>query len=97
MRAAIPEKLEHPYPLLLSGFVSQGFGRGSKQLGVPTGMFSLRSQPAGRRGRARRSRAPNGNILWMGAGRFWPSVPHGDELWLESILQEHAQVGCSRN
>jgi riboflavin kinase len=32
-----PEIPAAPFPLLLSGIVSKGFGRGSKDLGIPTG------------------------------------------------------------
>ncbi|OBZ91310.1 Riboflavin kinase [Choanephora cucurbitarum] len=31
-----PEKLEAPYPISVSGTVVKGFGRGSKELGIPT-------------------------------------------------------------
>jgi riboflavin kinase len=32
-----PEVLETPYPISVSGKVVKGFGRGSKELGIPTG------------------------------------------------------------
>lgn len=32
-----PEVPQEPYPLKLSGTVVKGFGRGSKELGIPTG------------------------------------------------------------
>ena len=28
--------VKHPYPIILSGKVTRGFGRGSKELGIPT-------------------------------------------------------------
>lgn len=31
------ETLEAPYPISVSGTVVKGFGRGSKELGIPTG------------------------------------------------------------
>lgn len=31
------ENLEAPYPISVSGTVVKGFGRGSKELGIPTG------------------------------------------------------------
>ncbi|KAH6577546.1 hypothetical protein BASA61_010574 [Batrachochytrium salamandrivorans] len=31
-----PEELQPPYPVMLQGLVSVGFGRGGKQLGIPT-------------------------------------------------------------
>ncbi|CEP11092.1 hypothetical protein [Parasitella parasitica] len=31
-----PEELEAPYPISVSGTVVKGFGRGSKELGIPT-------------------------------------------------------------
>lgn len=34
-----PEKLEAPYPISVSGTVVKGFGRGSKELGIPTGKY----------------------------------------------------------
>jgi len=35
-----PDEPERPYPLLLRGAVQKGFGRGSKELGIPTGPSS---------------------------------------------------------
>ena len=35
-----PEIQVSPYPLFLCGAVSKGFGRGSKDLGIPTGTFT---------------------------------------------------------
>lgn len=32
-----PEVPQEPYPLKLTGTVVKGFGRGSKELGIPTG------------------------------------------------------------
>ena len=32
----------NPFPIYLSGKVQKGFGRGDKDLGCPTGQFSLR-------------------------------------------------------
>ena len=32
---------ESPYPLELRGVVTQGFGRGARELGIPTGKFYL--------------------------------------------------------
>lgn len=32
---------ESPYPIYLEGWVERGFGRGSKELGCPTGTFVL--------------------------------------------------------
>ncbi|KAJ2384143.1 riboflavin kinase, partial [Coemansia sp. RSA 2603] len=31
-----PSELESPFPILVSGAVVKGFGRGGKQLGIPT-------------------------------------------------------------
>lgn len=31
-----PDQVQKPYPLPLKGIVSKGFGRGSKELGIPT-------------------------------------------------------------
>ena len=41
MRSAVagPDELVVPYPIYLKGLVTKGFGRGSKELGIPTGMF----------------------------------------------------------
>ena len=36
-----PEITEPPYPLKLSGLVTKGYGRGSKDLGIPTGEQSF--------------------------------------------------------
>lgn len=36
-----PENLEAPYPISVSGTVVKGFGRGSKELGIPTGKVAL--------------------------------------------------------
>lgn len=36
-----PEPIESPYPILLQGQVCRGFGRGSKELGIPTGCVSF--------------------------------------------------------
>lgn len=36
-----PEHLEAPFPISVSGKVVKGFGRGSKELGIPTGNFLL--------------------------------------------------------
>src|SRR5271156_4580186 len=33
-----PESPESPYPIYLKGPVIKGFGRGSKELGIPTGI-----------------------------------------------------------
>jgi len=35
-----PENLEAPYPISVSGTVVKGFGRGSKELGIPTGKLA---------------------------------------------------------
>jgi hypothetical protein len=35
-----PDVPDVPFPIKLSGPVQHGFGRGSKDLGCPTGMFS---------------------------------------------------------
>ncbi|KAG2173283.1 hypothetical protein INT43_004657 [Umbelopsis isabellina] len=35
-----PETLQDPYPLKLAGTVVKGFGRGSKELGIPTANLS---------------------------------------------------------
>lgn len=32
-----PDSPESPYPIYLEGWVERGFGRGSKELGCPTG------------------------------------------------------------
>jgi hypothetical protein len=45
-----PEKPAPPYPIYLQGPVIKGFGRGSKELGIPTGIdpiviFIKASQP----------------------------------------------------
>lgn len=32
-----PDAPEHPFPIILSGAVQRGFGRGGKDLGCPTG------------------------------------------------------------
>lgn len=34
-----PDSPEPPFPILLSGPVQKGFGRGGKDLGCPTGMY----------------------------------------------------------
>jgi riboflavin kinase len=36
-----PESPESPYPIYLKGPIIKGFGRGSKELGIPTGIFHL--------------------------------------------------------
>jgi riboflavin kinase len=33
-----PDQPEDPYPMLLEGVVTPGFGRGARFLGIPTGM-----------------------------------------------------------
>ena len=33
-----------PYPLALRGTVVKGIGRGSKELGIPTGLWGLRKK-----------------------------------------------------
>jgi len=33
-----PDKPEAPFPVYLKGKVIKGFGRGSKELGIPTGI-----------------------------------------------------------
>ena len=37
-----PDSPEDPYPIQLEGIVQHGFGRGSKDLGCPTGVYSRR-------------------------------------------------------
>jgi len=32
-----PETVQPPYPVYLKGEITRGFGRGSRELGVPTG------------------------------------------------------------
>ena len=34
-----PEQPEDPYPMLLEGVVTPGFGRGARFLGIPTGKY----------------------------------------------------------
>lgn len=34
-----PEVPEHPFPHSISGTVVRGYGRGSKELGIPTGIY----------------------------------------------------------
>jgi riboflavin kinase len=34
-----PVNPEHPFPVTLEGTVVKGYGRGSKELGIPTGML----------------------------------------------------------
>lgn len=36
-----PDTLQEPYPLKLAGTVVKGFGRGSKELGIPTGKYGM--------------------------------------------------------
>ncbi len=36
-----PDVPEKPFPILLEGAVQRGFGRGGKDLGCPTGSFTL--------------------------------------------------------
>lgn len=36
-----PEEPKSPYPLFLRGAVQKGFGRGSKELGIPTGAIAF--------------------------------------------------------
>lgn len=36
-----PEVPQKPFPILLSGAVQRGFGRGGKDLGCPTGMCPM--------------------------------------------------------
>jgi riboflavin kinase len=40
-----PEKPEAPFPIVLVGRVQRGFGRGGKDLGCPTGEFSVPGCP----------------------------------------------------
>ena len=42
-----PDVPESPYPIFLSGAVQRGFGRGGKELGVPTGKATSRSDHDG--------------------------------------------------
>ena len=35
-----PDNVEPPFPIFLSGAVQKGFGRGGKDLGIPTGEFA---------------------------------------------------------
>jgi hypothetical protein len=39
-----PDTPQEPYPLKLAGTVVKGFGRGSKELGIPTGTTSKLSR-----------------------------------------------------
>lgn len=36
-----PETVDPPFPIFLSGAVQKGFGRGGKDLGCPTGEFTV--------------------------------------------------------
>jgi riboflavin kinase len=39
-RPEIPSEVAAPFPLKMKGDVQKGFGRGSKELGIPTANFS---------------------------------------------------------
>lgn len=36
-----PEVPQHPFPHSVSGTVVKGYGRGSKELGIPTGIYTM--------------------------------------------------------
>ena len=64
-----PDELELPYPVLLKGDVCKGFGRGSKELGIPTA--NLPSEVAESAGKA----------LDTGIYYGFASVGNGLEVW----------------
>lgn len=39
-----PQVPESPYPISVSGTVVKGFGRGSKELGIPTGKVHTKAE-----------------------------------------------------
>lgn len=49
-----PPEPEAPYPIYLDGWVERGFGRGSKDLGCPTGTSYTQQYAAGTLGAAAR-------------------------------------------
>ena len=85
-----PDVPESPYPVFLSGIVTQGYGRGSKVLGIPTGtllVFKYLSQFTRVCCIICRRSSANWYLLWMGVCRIRPaSMAGGDVIWMESIL-----------
>ena len=82
-RAVAGEEVpKSPFPIRLNGVVSKGFGRGSRELGIPTGKdsqwnwhaFAFEafadqrefSEPAGRSGRIGREHFGDWHLLWVG-------------------------------
>ncbi|KAJ3412784.1 riboflavin kinase [Chytridiales sp. JEL 0842] len=64
-----PERPEPPYPVYLRGIVSKGFGRGSKELGIPTA--NLPEEVA----------EQAGAMIDTGIYYGWASVGHKDIVW----------------
>ncbi|KAJ3117597.1 riboflavin kinase [Phlyctochytrium bullatum] len=64
-----PEALEAPYPVNLKGEVSKGFGRGSKELGIPTANLP---EPVAE---------DAGKVLETGIYYGWASVGSSANVW----------------
>ena len=96
-----PEVPEHPFPHSISGTVVKGYGRGSKELGIPTGIYTnckvfdtlvdiAYSKLIRRCHRSNVYRLYVWYLLWLGAN-WWQglgSIPYGDELGMEPLLSE---------
>lgn len=97
-----PEVPQHPFPHSVSGTVVKGYGRGSKELGIPTGIYTMATKMLDTRVDIAYSqlvwRRHRGNVywlyvwylLWMGAN-WWQelgSISYGDELGLEPLLSK---------
>src|SRR5579862_474973 len=65
-----PDSPEPPYPIYLKGPVIKGFGRGSKELGIPTGtIYVLRPNTSESFGRScARLFDRNRDLLWICKG-----------------------------
>lgn len=95
-----------PLPLFVRGTVVQGFGRGSKQLGCPTGIRLVAGdRPDGvrdrtrfcsqffARGGGRAARVPgHGSVLRLGLRRRFARLQDGHERRLVSVLQQPTKI-----
>ena len=77
-----PDEPQPPFPIILSGAVQQGFGRGGKDLGCPTGMsinmatiypvlIIALSKSAGRVAACYELRHANRRVLWIRSGGYY--------------------------
>ena len=90
-------------PYFTQGTVVQGFGRGSKELGIPTGeleiarhcIYNIVRVSSSQLSRGSRGGSARGlwvwRILWVGQRRWRASVWDGDECWLEPSVHEREE------